>query len=160
MKKVLILEDDANVNIFIDYLRKVGEDKKLFEIHHVDNLIDTIWTLEEEKEAYDALIFDIAMEGIAVNFDQGVFAAQCRHLHGKRVYLDSYYMNAYLYVKDQWETLFQSYKGKIAFFTGYSELIQSRAVQEGFSLDGIEVFEKSNRDDIYKMIRWLTEVLE
>lgn len=144
MFKLFILEDDPVASYIVGYL------SFLCDIDHARNLYEAIEYLEVQKNEYDAIILDVAMEGIDIDLPE---------LGIKRKYDDKYNMNGYLYFKDKKDEIFGRYKGRLTFFTGYKSLVATRAEQEGITdFKEYKAFDKSERDALEKIKDWINDI--
>ena len=147
MKSIFILEDNCQALGIISILEKHG-----YTVDYASNLLDTIWHLEinPERKKYDAILLDVSVEGVKI--DSTKFGVS-------KEYNDPLNMNGYLYFLEQKESVFRDYEGRIAFYTGYSMLLASRAKQEGINdFYEYKIFDKADADLVQNILLWVKEI--
>ena len=142
--RVFLLEDDEGVAA----IAKLLEIKFGYQVDRARDLVDTVWYLEETNTKYLALLLDVAVKGEEFIDNKG----------NQRVFDDRIGMNGFEYYRQEREGILTQYKGRIGFYSAFTESIKSIAKKECISIDECMLFDKCNRNLSSAIHDWLKKL--
>ena len=145
--KIFILEDDANLKVFIEKLQET------YDVDHENSLIGAYACLVDEDpgiDVYDAVMLDLTMPGIKLD-PPGEDVV---------IYNEPMGMNGLKFFFDRYESLFCEHLHKIVFYSAYLPSAKNYAETMGKIdlFNSVKQIHKGNDSAHGEIMAWLKEL--